>query len=69
MSEHIYKTIEVVGVSPKSEEDAIRNAIETVTKTVRHVGWFEVTESRGVVIDNKVAKFQVALKVGFRLEH
>ena len=30
--------------------------------------WYEVTESRGHIVDGKVAHFQVTLKVGFRLE-
>ena len=36
--------------------------------TVKHMDWYEVTESRGHIVDGKVAHFQVTLKVGFRLE-
>jgi len=68
MSEHVYKTTEVVGSSAKSIDDAIRNAVERTAQTVHHVEWFEVTETRGHVADGKVAHFQVVLKVGFRLE-
>jgi len=68
MSDHVYKLVELVGSSTVSSDDAIRNAIETAGKTLRHVDWFEVTESRGHVADGKVAHFQVTLKVGFRLE-
>ncbi len=68
MSNHVYKLVELVGSSTVSSDDAIRNAIETAGKTLRHVDWFEVTESRGHVADGKVAHFQVTLKVGFRLE-
>jgi len=65
---HVYKIIELVGSSPKGIDDAIRNAIETATKSLRHVAWFEVTQTRGHVADGKVAHFQVSLKAGFRLE-
>ena len=68
MTNHVYKTLELVGSSTTGTDDAIRRAIETAARTVRHIDWFEVTETRGHVVDGKVAHFQVALKVGFRIE-
>ena len=68
MSNHVYKLVELVGSSSAGTDDAIRNAIETAAKTLRHIDWFEVTETRGHVADGKVAHFQVTLKVGLRLE-
>jgi flavin-binding protein dodecin len=68
MTNHVYKLVELVGSSPVSTDEAIRNAIATASKTLRHVDWFEVIETRGQVADGKVAHFQVTLKVGFRLE-
>ena len=68
MSDHVYKLVELVGSSTVSSDDAIRNAIETAGKTLRHVDWFEVVETRGHVADGKVAHFQVTVRVGFRLE-
>ena len=68
MSDHVYKMVELVGSSTISSDDAIRNAISTAGKTVRHIDWFQVLETRGHVTDGKVAHFQVTLKVGFRLE-
>jgi dodecin len=68
MPEHVYKMVELVGSSTVGSDDAIRNAIETAAKTLRHVDWFEVVETRGHVKDGKVAHFQVTLKAGFRLE-
>ena len=38
MSEHVYKLLELVGSSTASTDDAIRNAIEMASKTVRHIG-------------------------------
>lgn len=66
--EHIYKLVEIVGSSATSTDDAIRNAIERASKSVRHMDWFEVVETRGHIRDSKVAHFQVTLKIGFRLE-
>lgn len=68
MSDHVYKLIDIVGSSSVSSDDAIRNAIETAAKTISHVNWFEVTETRGHVTDGKIAHFQVSVRIGFRLE-
>ena len=68
MAEHVYKMLELVGSSTTSTDDAIRNAIETAAKTVRHIDWFQVLETRGHVANGKIAHYQVTLKVGFRLE-
>jgi flavin-binding protein dodecin len=36
--------------------------------TLRHLDWFEVVQTRGHLVDGKVAHYQVTLKVAFRLE-
>ncbi|MFF7707234.1 dodecin [Pseudomonas sp. NPDC007930] len=64
---HTYKKIELVGSSATSIEDAINNALAEAAKTVDHLEWFEVTETRGHVKDGRAAHFQVTLKVGFRI--
>ncbi|MGE0809893.1 MAG: dodecin [Immundisolibacter sp.] len=68
MSSHTYKVVEIVGSSPNGTDDAIRNAIAEAGKTLRHLDWFEVVQTRGHLVDGKVGHFQVALKVGFRIE-
>ena len=68
MSDHVYKLIDIVGSSSVSSDDAIRNAIDTAAKTVSHIDWFEVTETRGHVTDGKIGHFQVSVRIGFRLE-
>ena len=68
MTDHVYRLIEVVGSSPTSIEDAVQSAIAKASKTIRHIRWFEVVETRGQVQDGKVAYYQVTLKVGFSLE-
>jgi dodecin len=67
MSDNIYKVTEVVGTSTTSIEDAISGAIDRTAETVRDIGWFEVTETRGHVVDGKVAHYQVTLRIGFQL--
>ncbi len=68
MSAHTYKVIELVGSSPIPTDDAIQSAIAKASLTLKHLNWFEVVETRGHIVDGKVAHFQVTLKVGFRIE-
>ena len=68
MADHIYKKIELVGSSPNSFDDAVKNALTRAGKTVRNMRWFEVTETRGYVKEGNIADWQVTLKVGFTLE-
>jgi dodecin len=69
MSDHVYKLVELVGSSTEGTDAAIQNAVETAAKTLRKIDWFEVIETRGHVVDGKVAHYQVTLKLGFRLEN
>jgi len=69
MSEHIYKTIEIVGSSTTSSDDAVRRAVARAAQTVRQLRWFQVTDTRGHIDDHGVvAHWQVTIKVGFTLE-
>lgn len=68
MPSHTYKIIELVGSSPISSDDAIQTAISKASLTLKNLNWFEVVESRGHIVDSKVAHYQVTIKVGFRIE-
>jgi len=63
-----YKVVELVGTSPASFAEATKAAIAEASKTIRHMDWFEVVQERGRIVDGKVEEFQVALKVGFKIE-
>ena len=66
--ERTYKKIEIVGSSEKSFGEAVQSAVAKACQSLRHVDWFEVTEMRGLVENDKVKEFQVTVKIGFRLE-
>jgi flavin-binding protein dodecin len=68
MPDHVYKQLELTGSSTKSSDDAVRTAIAKAGKTVRNMHWFQVVETRGHIERNKVAHWQVTIKVGFTLE-
>ena len=67
MPDHIYKVVDLVGTSPQSVDQAIRNAIERASKTLRGLDWFEVSEIRGHIQDGQIGHYQVTLKVGFQI--
>lgn len=68
MSDHVYKKLELVGSSTTSIEDAVQNALARASKTIRNMRWFEVTETRGHIEDNRIDHWQVTVKVGFTLD-
>ena len=68
MSNHVYKTIELVGSSPAGTDEAVRNAISRAAQTLRNLRWFEVIETRGHIEDGAVDHWQVTVKVGFTLD-
>jgi len=65
---HVYKTIELTGSSQRGIEDAIANAVGKAAKTVHNLRWFQVTDTRGEIEGDKVAHWQVTMKVGFTLD-
>ncbi len=68
MKDHVYKLIELTGTSTASMEDAINNALRRAGASVKNLRWFEVTEIRGDIDQNKVSHWQITLKVGFTVE-
>ena len=69
MTNNVYSVSEIVGSSPDSIENAISGALERARKTLRNLDWFEVTELRGYLTpEGTVDHYQVALKLGFRME-
>ena len=68
MSDHVYKTIEITGSSPKGIEEAIRNAVAKASQSLHNLRWFQVIDTRGEIEGNAVAHWQVTMKVGFTLD-
>jgi dodecin len=68
VSEHVYKKVELVGSSPHSIDDAVRNAVAKAAETVHNLRWLEVKEIRGHIEKGKVAHFQVTVTIGFTVD-
>jgi flavin-binding protein dodecin len=65
---HTYKVIELVGSSPISSDEAVKNAIAEANKSLLHLRWFQVIETRGHLEEGLIAHWQVTIKVGFTLD-
>lgn len=65
----IVKVIEVIASSEISFEDAIRNAVKEVSKTVKNIDSVFVKDFKVHVKDEEIATYGVICKVSFRVEH
>jgi flavin-binding protein dodecin len=65
---HTYKVEEIVGTSPNSIDEAMRNGVARAAKTLRGLDWLEVLNVRGHISNGQIAHYQVTMKVGFRVE-
>ena len=64
----VYMSIEMVGTSPNSFDEAVRVAVRRAGETVRDLEWMEVVEQRGYIAGGEVNDFQVKVKLWFKLE-
>jgi hypothetical protein len=67
MTDHVYKKIEMTGSSAVGIQEAIENAISKAAESTDNMRWFEVIETRGHIENNKIAHWQVTVKIGFAL--
>jgi len=59
---------EMVGASPDSFSDAVRQAVATASRTVRNIREVEVVKSTARVSDGQIAEYRVELKIHFEYE-
>ena len=63
----IVKVIEVIGSSEHSFDDAIKNVLAEVSKTVRNIDSVYVKDFKVHVSDGKASSYGVICKVSFRV--
>lgn len=68
MMSGVYKSIEMVGTSGTSFDDAARVAVRRAGESMRDLEWMEVVEQRGYITGGEIHEFQVKVKLWFKLE-
>ena len=68
MSNHVFKTTEIVGVSDKGFDDAITAALGRARETLRNITRFEVAGMRGTIAPKGAMQFEATVKIYFELE-
>jgi flavin-binding protein dodecin len=63
----IVKVIEVIASSEKSIEDAVQNAVQEVSKTVRNIDSVYVKDIKAHVKNGKISTYGVICNVSFRV--
>lgn len=64
----VFKSLELVGTSGQSFDDAARAAVKRAGETMRNLEWMEVVEQRGYIKGGEVNEYQVKVRVWFKLE-
>lgn len=64
----IVKVIEVIAASEKGFEDAVQNALQEASKTVKNIQSIYVKEMTAKVDNNQIVSFKVNAKVSFLIE-
>ena len=65
----VVKVIELVGSSPTSFSDAVRNAVKTASETIRNIRGVDVLQSSADVGDNgELSLYKVNCKIAFLIE-
>lgn len=64
----IVKVIEVIASSEKGTDDAVRQAVSEVAKTVRNIDSVYVKDIKAHVKDGKVTSFGVICQISFRVD-
>lgn len=65
----VVKVIELVGSSPNSFSDAVRNAVKTASQSIRNIKGVEVYSSNADVDENgNLTLYKVQCKVAFLIE-
>ena len=59
------KVIEVIGVSEKSWEDAVGQAVSKASESVKGITGVEVTAQTARVSDGKVVQYNATVKLAF----
>jgi dodecin len=63
----VFKSIELVGVSQNSFDEAVRVAVKRAGESMRDLRWLEVMDQRAYIEGGDVNEFQVTVRIWFEL--
>jgi len=64
----VIKTIDLVGVSTQSWNDAAKQALQEAAKTIRAIEGMDILETSAVIENNEISEYQTHVQIRFRLE-
>ena len=62
------KVIEVIGISPKSFDDAVVQAVRKASKSVKGITGVEVVKHRASVENGKIVQYKANVKLAFAVK-
>jgi hypothetical protein len=62
------KVLELVGVSDQSWDQAVHNAVQEATKTVRNITGVDVVHTTAKVKDGRIEEYHADVKLAFRVD-
>lgn len=64
----VARVTQVIGASPHSWEDAVRNALERANRTLRNITGIEVLKENAAIEGGRIAEFRAMVQVTFLLD-
>jgi flavin-binding protein dodecin len=64
----VARQTQIIGASPHSWEDAVRNALERANQTLRNITGMEVIKENAAVDEGKIVEYRSTLLVTFVLD-
>ncbi|MBN1683216.1 dodecin domain-containing protein [Candidatus Bathyarchaeota archaeon] len=61
----VVKIIELIGSSPKGWEEAVKDALNEASKTVRNIKGIDVIKYTAKVDNNKITEYRAVVKIAF----
>ena len=64
----VIKIVEVIGSSPKSWEEATKNALAETADTIRNIKSIDVKHFTAKVEKNKIVEYRAVVRIAFAVE-
>jgi hypothetical protein len=64
----VVKVIELVGVSERSWQDAVENAVQRAAETIRNIRGVDILGWTGKIKGDKIVEYRADVKISFLVE-